>query len=65
MSPLNCIRKITPQFPAVIQIPTKKDFRMKYSDLNYGKKHKKKSKFESRITAFANTLINIFFLKFL
>ena len=29
---------------------------MKYSDSNYRKKHKKKSKFESRITAFANTL---------
>ena len=39
----------------VFQIPIEKDFRMTYSDLNYGKKHSKKSKFESRITAFAKT----------
>ena len=57
MSPLNCFLEITPQFPAVFQIPTKKDCRMKYSDLNYEKKVKKKSKFECRITAFANNLL--------
>ena len=28
-------------FLVVFQIPTEKDFRMKYSDSNYGKKHKK------------------------
>ena len=49
-----CILKITPQITVVFQkIPTKKDFRRKHSDLNYGKKLKKK--FESRITAFAYT----------
>lgn len=57
MSNSHCIRTITPQFQAIFQIPIEKDFRMKYSDSNYGKKIKRKSEFESRITAFANSLI--------